>query len=283
MRTNNIACFAITLLLVLLFGCDANQPEIACLSCDTENVEVSPDDRVVLVEEFTGVRCVQCPAGASQLKAISDINPGRLVIVGIHSSPVFSNPIDPEQNFRTPQVIELSSWLGDPQGYPSVIVDRIKFDGQIDLHAGDTPADWAGPINEALSIAPFANMDVQLGYNSSSRRLDITVNTTPLENVSDQVNLTVMITESNIIGPQLFPTHQEDNYKHDHVLRSVVTSVQGDQIQESFITGSTINTELSTILDESWNHENCEVIAFIHRGQLDNKEVLQAAHQVLPQ
>lgn len=61
-----------TLTLVLLLGsCEEIPPTIT--PCQT--------DRVVLVEEFTGIDCVNCPIGADKLKSIADQNPGKVVVV----------------------------------------------------------------------------------------------------------------------------------------------------------------------------------------------------------
>ena len=78
------------LLTVVLGSCTEIAPVVPALG-----------DRKVLVEEFTGVRCVNCPAGASELENLKGIYGERLVIVSIHAGD-FSPPFtDSRFDFRT--------------------------------------------------------------------------------------------------------------------------------------------------------------------------------------
>ncbi len=60
---------------------------LAFSSCEEIAPTITPcqTDRVILVEEFTGIDCVNCPIGAQKLKELSTQNPGKIVIVGIHA------------------------------------------------------------------------------------------------------------------------------------------------------------------------------------------------------
>ena len=65
----------ISLLFLVLVSCEEIPPEVT--PCQTT--------RVVLVEEFTGIDCVNCPIGSDKLEQINYQNPGKIVIVGIHA------------------------------------------------------------------------------------------------------------------------------------------------------------------------------------------------------
>ena len=99
------------------------------ISACTEIAPVVPalGDRKVLVEEFTGVRCVNCPAGASELDNLRGIYGDRLVVVSVHAgefSPPFS---DSRFDFRTPEGEALEKRLGAPLGYPTAVINRKQF------------------------------------------------------------------------------------------------------------------------------------------------------------
>src|ERR1043165_8630711 len=63
----------------------------------------APDARIVVIEEFTGVTCPQCPKGHVLIKSIEDANanPDRIAAMGIQ---VFNfaqcNPVD-ESTIKT--------------------------------------------------------------------------------------------------------------------------------------------------------------------------------------
>ena len=123
----------LSLLAVVLGSCTEIPPVVPALG-----------DRKVLVEEFTGVRCVNCPAGASELENLKGIYGERLVIVSIHAGD-FSPPFtDSRFDFRTAEGDALEKRLGAPLGYPTAVINRKKFTGQTGLQVGRSQ--WAGLI-----------------------------------------------------------------------------------------------------------------------------------------
>ena len=52
---------------------------------------VNPDKKV-LVEDFTGHLCPNCPDAARELEAIHDIYPGQIISMAIHVSKSFARP-----------------------------------------------------------------------------------------------------------------------------------------------------------------------------------------------
>src|ERR1700741_1300369 len=86
-------------------------------------------DRKVLIEEFTGVRCVNCPDGSAEIENLLSLYGGNLVAVSIHSG-FFSDPYpDNLYDFRTPEGDQLLNYLGQPLGYPTAVIDRKLFNG----------------------------------------------------------------------------------------------------------------------------------------------------------
>ena len=75
--------------------------------------------RVILIEEFTGAKCPNCPAGTQALEAILDKYPDNVVVVGVHSN-FLANPAvtgDPKLSYPEAQAIEnfLGLWVGKPE------------------------------------------------------------------------------------------------------------------------------------------------------------------------
>ena len=59
---------------------------------DSSHVESSPTMRKVLIEEFTGHTCSNCPQGAAQLQNLITTYGNQIVPMGIHSDATFCDP-----------------------------------------------------------------------------------------------------------------------------------------------------------------------------------------------
>jgi thiol-disulfide isomerase/thioredoxin len=92
-------------------------------------VSTDPQPRNVVLEEFTGIYCGYCPDGHKIAQEIHDKNPGRVVVIGIHTgSYAEPNAGSGHPDFRTPwgDAIKTMSSL---RGYPAGQVNRQVFAG----------------------------------------------------------------------------------------------------------------------------------------------------------
>ena len=265
------------LLITLGFSCEENTPEIDCLSCDEETIILEPQDRRVLIEEFTGVRCINCPAGSVEIENLLSIHGERLIPVSIHAA-FFANPYDENQyDFRTDEGEFIINLLGLPEAYPSAVIDRRLFAGESDLQLVGKEL-WAGRIAEQLTESALVSLNIETDFNATTRSLAVRVTGGALEAIDEEVRLTIMVTENNIKDAQLTPESSPGldlEYSHKHVLRRVLTAYDGDQIEETLAAGSVFEASYITDIPENWVPANCKVITFVHLAG-DRKDVLQA-------
>ena len=273
----------IYVLLIAFFflgSCSEHMPMIGCLTCGNDPKDPEPEDRNVIIEEFTGVRCVQCPAGSAEIQRLKSIHGERLIAVSIHAGS-WANPYNQSQyNFKTDEGEQLLGFLGIPDGFPTGVIDRKLFPGQPDLQL-ETAGIWSGIIGEELERDANIKLEIENDWNESDRTLKVNVLGTALENIIEEVKLTILITEDGIIDTQIVPNDGIiDDYEHNHVLRKTLTAFDGDKIAESFDLGATFSEEYSFSLPNEWNAENCNVVAFVHVSQ-SSKQVLQAIEKHL--
>ena len=244
-------------------------------------IDIESQKRQVLIEEFTGVRCVQCPAGSAEIATLLAIHGERLVAVSIHAGD-FSPPFPQSQyDFRTTEGEQLINFLGPPISYPSAVIDRKLFDGENDLILGRN--EWAGYIEQEKALDPVVKIAVLTQYNQTTRKLDVEVQLYPQETISEpDVRLSILLTESNIVDIQDTPDGKVNDYVHKHVFRDMLTSYLGEAVSESLVAGNVITKNFSYTLPESWNageaalqEDEMHVVAFVHLGTT-SKEVLQA-------
>ncbi len=236
--------------------------------------EISPvvpslGDRKVLVEEFTGVRCVNCPAGASELENLKSIYGDRLVIVSIHAGDFAPPYSDSKYDFRTTEGTALEAWLGVPLGYPTAVVNRKKFDGQRSLQV--TKANWAGLIAEESKTASLLNLAINKKYTKDSRDLTMTVTIVPTDKLPDDLRLSVLLTENDVADQQETPQGKKSDYTHQHILRRVIS---GDA--KGFVLNGALSWSGNFKVPTTWVAEKCQLVVVAHRGG-DIKDVLQVS------
>lgn len=216
----------------------------------------------VLIEEYTGVRCQNCPAGAQLLEELKRIHGDRLVILSIHGG-FFAQPANLENKFRLDNAFgaALIRLFNEPLGYPSAMISRKIFDGQSSRFLGG--GFWAGYIDEEKNKDPLIGMALKIVSDFNQRKLQIKVLTEALSDQSQSLSLSIVVTEDNIRDAQLTPTGVDTNYIHRHVMRSFITSISGDPI--GILPVNVIKTfEYASGYSEEWKTGDLRVIAFIH-------------------
>ncbi|WMX14372.1 MULTISPECIES: Omp28-related outer membrane protein [unclassified Aureispira] len=251
------------------------------LSCEEIPPQITPcqTNRVVLVEEFTGIDCVNCPTGAEKLEVLSKQNPGKIIVVGIHAGYFATdhNGFD----LRCSDGVNLESlYLGPVSGYPAASINRKVFEGESDVVTD--LSEWAGYIGSEICERPIAELSLTNTFDAATRKASITVDMTPstffVDAIDENLAITVMITESNIVGYQKTPAGSDPAYVHKHVLRDVLSD---DYTGDVVITkGNVLSAQQKVISDypipADWNIDNCYAVAFIHYKGDNNKTILQA-------
>ncbi len=237
--------------------------------------------KTILIEEFTGHQCPNCPRGAKAIDDIVSVYGDRVVIVAVHANFNGRTTAAFPAEYRT----EVGNTIDDKfkmehSGLPKCMVNRIGYPE--DKHKIQ-PEELAGKVSEVISEDPLMDIKVIGNYDEASRKTNFVVNITLLEEMQRKLNLSVFITESNIVSPQknnepdFGPTPQIDDYVHNYVLRGSVNGAWGDIICIGNLNpaGTNFSRPYQYTLDPDWNENNCSLVAFVYDP--DTSEVLQAA------
>ncbi len=254
--------------IVLLFGCDEQKRVIEPF--------VPSGDRVVLLEEFTGKGCTNCPKGSREIDNLLLQYPDNLIAVSIHAG-FFA---DPEffpvgiYDLRAEQSAFLYGYLGPNFGYPAGVVNRAYFgpDLQIGLQQ------WASAISSEIQNAPSIEVEIEHTYDADTRELIMTVSGIGKEIESGDVRLSIMLTESGIVDAQddLEAGGIVDDYVHKHVLRNMLTPAAGETLFQDISVGKTFSKEYTSTINSEWVAESMEIVAFITLVNGADFPVLQA-------
>lgn len=275
---NNLIKLMLLLCLTGFWSCDENSPIIPCLSCVDGEVVIEPTDKKILVEEFTGVRCVNCPAGSAEIENLLDIHGERMIAISIHAG-FFSAPYaDSNEDYTTPEGTALEGFLDAPLGYPTAVINRKLFENQDDLQL--TQASWAGLIQQEKSELSPLVLDLNLDFDETSRELTATTKIQPAETLTGDYRYSVMVIESDIKDVQLTPAGEIADYSHKHVLRDMMTPFNGEGIEETFTVGTTVEKVHQMVLPDNYNFTNVSVIVLVHEGG-GSREVVQVEEKKL--
>ena len=194
-------------------------------------VTTNPENRKVILEEFTGINCQFCPDGHAIAQALQDGNPENIFLVNIHSGG-FAAPSGNQPDFRTPwgQAIDNQSGLA---GYPAGTINRQNFPGQEQGNAGTTALSrgaWASASNAILGEGSYVNVGVNASLNVQTNIMTIDVEAYYTGDSPEPTNkFNVAILQNNTLGPQT-GGNMGNNYNHMHRLIDMATGQWGDDI-----------------------------------------------------
>lgn len=273
-----INCIKTTGLLALLFfaftACEEIPPDIDPPSVGTTTPVDSTGEvvRHVLIEEFTGVQCVNCPQGAELIETLINTHGDRLVAVSIHAG-FFAEPLSESQyDLSTDTGEQLDALIGPAEGYPSAAINRNSFGTGSNIQFSPT---WAGHIIDELAIPPKTDVRINNSYDDTARELDAEVTIDFLETITGDLSLSVLITENDIVDAQIDQPGLVENYKHKHVFRAMLSNVEGDAIDTQAV-GTDMVKSFNYTLPAQWNADKCKVVAFVHQSAPE-LDVLQVA------
>ena len=227
--------------------------------------------RKVLVEEYTGVRCGNCPAGTSLLQKLKEDLGEQLVIVSFHAG-FFAKPYPSStQDFKTDETEALQTLLGEPLGYPAATINRKIFDDESRII---NASDWAFRIQQELLLPSSFMIENSIDLTGDQKNIDITTQIDRLQDVGDPLFLSVYIVEDRIVNAQATPDIIQDDYIHRHILRKVLTPLNGQPI---FVdsNGSAESYNYRAVVDPVWKVNDLSVVAFVHLNGA-SLDVLQA-------
>jgi thiol-disulfide isomerase/thioredoxin len=261
-------------------------------------------DRNILLEDFTGHKCIFCPAAAELAHQLETDNPGRVIISTIHTgasgqmeafqqtvAPYFLTDFTNSESFAIGKKFG-NDWAGSPFiGNPFGAISRKD-------HGNGFPVimaqQWNASTNSMIAANDFkVRIQAEKNYYPSTRGLFLhaEVEVVDASLSSNDLNIVVHILEDSVVAAQEFPagTFSEpspfDKYDLDYVHRDIFReSIDG------FTYGRTLDaTHLDANgnyyfnyayrLPDEYNSDNMHVIIYVRDAVTE--EVYQVIKQSL--
>ncbi len=237
----------------------------------------STTSKHVLLEEFTGHLCTNCPEAALAAHEWAEESDHRLIIYSIHAGNFAA--LDPEHGYGTDFTCPTGNALfADFQvwGNPTAMIDRVTRNTIKVLQFGI----WQDVINEEMVRENVIDLKIQNIYypadsneNLDLNTLEINILATIKQPLEGKYKLAVVLVEDHLLSMQknedasIGPSPDWPDFDHRNVLRDAVNGTYGGYITAdgTVTAGQSYGQKFYyDTFDPDWVIANCNVIAYIY-------------------
>ena len=257
----------------------------------------------VLLEDYTGQFCGNCPRAAHLADSLKQRFAGRMIVTEVHVTDYFAAPRLPHfpLDFRVPDYTKPLPNAGvsdafnkefdlDNRGLPQGAVNRARF-----AAANNDPVAtyslWPAVVNAQLALAPMVELRATPLFNAATRLLRLKVATKYLAALPGRtLRLGITVVEDSLVGAQkdyrinraVDVDQTALNYVHHNVMRAVINGTFGASQVIGPAAGQKFATYLGYRLPAAnvWNTRRCSVIAYV--SDADTRQVIQVVQVKLP-
>lgn len=276
MKTNRIYIILTSVVGLWLFSsCDKiNSPIQSAQTPGDTNIFV----RKVLLEDYTGHTCGNCPNAAKVAESLAKQYGENLVVLAVHAGWFSNVKTDYPTSYTTTAGNDWDGTSGfgiSKVGNPNGMVNRKNYQNS-GLIQKETK--WPTTVALAMNDTYILGLKLKLSYNASSRILNTNVKANFKIGYSNDVKVSVVLMEDSIIGDQTdytqSPSHIE-NYVFMHMLRGAINGSWGTNLKTAPINAAdSVSVDFTNFaIDSKFKDKHLTVVAFAYDAS--TKEVLQ--------
>ena len=219
----------------------------------TADIYMYPSDmkRAVLLEDFTGQSCSNCPTGHRAINsALEEFNACDVVEIFHHIG------YQPDNFTMAEELFYINFNSGGGRYAPAFMVNRMAGESSSSPVQNVSTGAVLNMLNAASAIQPYVDVQIASNYDEATRRVSGNVNVfTHVMPESDNTLLGLFIVQDSIIATQLGAS---DSYVHRYVYRG---SLFGDY-------GSIIHLEKGNTVSVPFEYElPDEIVSTYFEGQ----------------
>ena len=289
--------FSCLILSTLIFcACDRVSnpyPEVEVLDLDTtlypgnwadylanEWPEFMPNtnnNRAILIEDFTGHKCVFCPAAADLAHSLHLANPTRVFTTSIHAGPTGLGDfqqIDPPNyplDFTNPEGLEIGTYFGtNDGGFPGNPRGTINRVSNGSIFQG--PNSWSSMVSTQLTENVLnVNIQSKLNYYAETKGAFLHVEVEKLnQSLPNELGIVAYIIEDSLVGDQkMSDNSHNENYIHRDIHRGNLNNQAFGRILENsdLIDGKyyvNYSFVVPNQLDGNYNASNMHILIYVY-------------------
>lgn len=211
-------------------------------------------ERRVLLEEFTGQHCTNCPEAHAVIERLEEQYGEDLIVVSIHAG-----------TFALPSPFGLMQEEGDTYAarwnitaYPAGVVDRTGSQMTMDA--------WASAIRSEYGKETDLEVDLEATLSEDGATIYVTTNLLSSSAVSGSLQLWVV--ENGIVAQQYDGDETKNDYVHNNVFRGCVNGLWGEEVKLNAGSPQKFDNSVAVVTTgtpvSKWNVENLYIVGFVY-------------------
>ena len=235
-----------------------------------EGGEVVPTGKTVLIKDFTGARCVNCPAAAEYAHSLQhQLDEEHIFIMSVHAG-YLAQPIGSFPNFLTEEGTE---WYNNHDSNPLFAVDHVALTDGNTFNEGQIDA----PVTAALEEEQTFEIVVDRQFEEASRHLQVNVQAIALVDFDGEFYITACLVEDHVIGWQTIPGGVDKEYDFRNVFRGTLNGAYGEAFEDLHVdTNDTFYFSYNTEINADYNADECYLMVYVYDKSQGDK-ILQTA------
>ena len=235
-----------------------------------EGGDVEPTGKTVLIKDFTGARCVNCPAAAEHAHNLQhQLDENHIFIMSVHAG-FLAQPMGSFPDFLTDEGTE---WYNNHDSNPLFAIDHVALTEGNTLNETQIDA----PVAAALLEEQSFEIRLTPRYDEASRQLNVGVNAYALGDLDGLFYVTACLVEDHIVGWQTTSNGVDKEYDFRNVFRGTLNGAYGDGFEDAHVgLGDTFYFNYSTEINANYNADECYLMVYIYDKSQGDK-ILQTA------
>lgn len=235
-----------------------------------EGGDVEPTGKTVLIKDFTGARCVNCPAAAEHAHNLQhQLGEDHIFIMSVHAG-YLAQPMGSFPDFLTD---EGTAWYNNHDSNPLFAIDHVALTEGNTLNETQIDA----PVAAALMEEQSFEIRLSPRYDEASRQLNVGVNVYALVDLDGQFYISACLVEDHIVGWQTTPGGVDKEYDFRNVFRGTLNGAYGEEFESAHVGfDDTFYFNYSTEINADYNADKCYLMVYIYDMNQGDK-ILQTA------
>ena len=251
-------------LMLLVMGCDK-------IDINNTHKPYTPSGggKTVLIKDFTGVRCSNCPDAAEVVHELQhQLGEDRVLVLSVHAG-YLAQAGGQFHSFTTPEGTE---WYGSNASNPLFSVDRVGLTDGNTLYVEQIDA----PVVEALAEPQTFEVFITNRYEETTRQLHVESEVTALAEQYGSYYVTLCLVEDSIVGRQAIQGGYDTAYVFRDVFRGTLNGAAGEVFCEGQVyVDDDYIYKYDIAVDSAYNADQCYIMTYVH-DKTDGK-ILQTA------
>ena len=239
-----------------------------------EDAKIDENLQYVVLEDFTGVRCINCPKAAEVAHALQGKLKNQLIVIGSHpSGSALTKPYTGDADLRSETAQIYHEYWKQP-GLPAGLINRRQEPGKTLVHGN-----WTAEADAVAAEKPVATVN-QVNATIASGKIAVEASGYFKSDYTQEgdINLILLVLEDGFLVRQEGDeeSKEQHNYAHNHVLRTSIGDAWGVKVLDAKPAAETKFTYTATVeLNADWKTDKLAVVAMLTNAT--TREIINAA------